>query len=331
MIKPILAAAVIFGTVYTNSSANDNEVYPFDLKCEYLINPIGIDSPNPRLTWKLNDKRDGAVQKSYRIIVDTDSMNVVNGNAAIWDSKDTASDRNLASYNGKPLVPSTKYYWKVIVSDMNGEKRNSEVCSFETGKMDHFNWRGAWISDNKDKNYLPAPYFRKSFNVDKEVKSARAYIAVAGLYELSLNGEKVGDHRLDPMYTRFDRRTLYVTHDITSMLKKGENAVGVILGNGWYNHQSIGVWIFDKAPWRNRPAFCMDIEITYNDGTKKTVYTDRDWKTGEGSIRFNSIYTAEHQDARLEQKGWNKPGFDDSKWQGASYRAIPSENIVSQQ
>ncbi|MDO5571707.1 MAG: family 78 glycoside hydrolase catalytic domain [Bacteroidales bacterium] len=331
MIKPILTACLLFSAVLSAFSQDNSKVYPYDLKCEYLVNPLGIDTENPRLSWKLLDKRDGAVQKSYRVVVDTDSLSVANSKGNIWDTGKVSSDRNLVSFKGKSLAPATKYYWKVIISDIGEESRESKVANFETGKMSRNNWHGAWISDNHDTDYKPAPYFRKSFNVDKKIKSARAYIAVAGLYELSFNGEKAGDHILDPMYTRFDRRTLYVTHDITSLLTNGENAVGVILGNGWYNHQSIGVWDFHNAPWRNRPAFCMDIEIVYQDGTKQIVCTERDWKTGEGSIRFNSIYTAEHQDARMEQKGWNKPGFDDSKWQGVSYRAVPSENIVSQQ
>ncbi|HBK31594.1 MAG TPA: alpha-rhamnosidase, partial [Porphyromonadaceae bacterium] len=94
-------------------------------------------------------------------------------------------------------------------------------------------------------------------------------------YELFINGERVGDHRLDPMYTRYDRRNLYVTYDVTAQIKRGENAIGVVLGNGWYNHQSTAVWFFDRAPWRNRPAFCLDVHITYEDGSTETIVTDK--------------------------------------------------------
>ncbi|MDR2234411.1 MAG: glycoside hydrolase family 78 protein, partial [Tannerella sp.] len=164
---------------------------------------------------------------------------------------------------------------------------------------------------------------------------ARAYIAAAGLYELYINGEKIGNHRLDPMYTRFDRRNLYVTYDVTQQLQQGQNAVGVLLGNGWYNHQSTAVWFFDRAPWRDRPAFCMDIRITYEDGSQDIIVTDNSWRTHLSPVIFNSIYTAEHYDARLEQPGWNKPGFDDSEWNLRNHpvilRAAPSQNIVSQQ
>jgi len=172
--------------------------------------------------------------------------------------------------------------------------------------------------------------FRKEFSADKRIGSARAYIAVAGLYELYLNGTKVGNHRLDPMYTRFDRRTLYVTYDITKSLKEGKNAIGILLGNGWYNHQSTAVWYFDQAPWRARPSFCMDIRITYTDGSQEIITSGIDWKTSLSEVIFNSIYTGEHVDARLFQAGWNRTGFDESKWKNAIPVAAPSVIVVAQ-
>ena len=166
--------------------------------------------------------------------------------------------------------------------------------------MNQQNWKGSWISDTRDSKLKQAGLFRKSFPIDKKITSARAYIAVAGLYELYLNGQRMGNHRLDPMYTRFDRRNLYVTYDVTSSLVEGNNVIGVMLGNGWYNHQSTAVWDFDNAPWRNRPSFCMDLRITFTDGTQQIVSTGRDWKTTLGPLLFNSIYTGEHYDARKE-------------------------------
>lgn len=301
------------------------------LTCEYLTNPLGIDNPRPRLTWKIADARAGAKQTAYSIVVDTDSMNVVNGRGNNWSTGRINASDILAVYAGKELQPFTKYYWKVNVWDKDGQETASDISTFETGMMGIQNWQGAWIGDHHGIDYKPAPYFRKKINLGKQIKSARAYIAVAGLYELYVNGEKIGNHRLDPMYTRFDRRNFYVTYDITPQLQRGENAVGVLLGNGWYNHQSLAVWDFHNAPWRNRPTFCMDIRVTYTDGTTETIGTGLDWKTSSGGVIFNSIYTAEHYDARLEQKGWNTVAFDDSKWRGVRFRATPSQNITSQQ
>ena len=319
-------------TFFSFSNANgQSAVRLTGLQSDHLENPIGIDNPAPRLSWKMEDSRQGARQRAYRVLVGKDSIQVAGGTADMWDTGKIISENILVTYAGKPLEPCTKYYWKVISDDLLDKEVASSVHSFETGMMSIKNWQGAWIGDGKDKDYQPAPYFRKKFAAGKTIKSARAYIAAAGLYELYINGEKIGDHRLDPLYTRFDRRNLYVTYDVTGQLRNGDNAIGVLLGNGWYNHQSKAVWDFDRAPWRNRPAFCMDLRITYSDGSVETIPTDLSWKTSSGGLIFNSIYTGEHYDTRLEQAGWNMPNFDDSKWNGVGYRGAPSQNIVAQQ
>ncbi|MDR0542877.1 MAG: glycoside hydrolase family 78 protein [Dysgonamonadaceae bacterium] len=297
---------------------------------DHIDNPLGIDNPAPRLSWQMN-KHQGKAQTAYQIIVGTDSLSVKNGVGEMWNTGKTLSDKMLLEYAGKPLQAFTKYYWKVILWNEKKKESSSPVCSFETGMMNAENWKGTWIDDGKDIDSQPAPYFRKTFSIKKEIKSVRACMVAAGLYELYVNDEKIGDHFLDPVYTRFDRRNLYVTCDITSQLVQGENAVGVLLGNGWYNHQSKAVWDFDRAPWRNRPAFCMDIRITYADGTIETIPTDSTWKTSSGGLIFNSIYTGEHFDFNLEPKGWKSPGFDDSAWKTVGLRAAPSKNITAQQ
>lgn len=301
-----------------------------NLRCEYLANPLGVDSPNPRLSWMMTDASLGAKQLAYQLLVSSDSLEITKDRGTSWDSGNIQSDAMLVRYQGETLKPFTKYYWFVSVWNEKNEKLRSPISSFETGMLNMSNWQGAWISDGKDMNEKAAPYFRKEFEAGKKIESARAYVAAAGLFELYLNGEKVGDHVLDPAYTRFDRRNLYVTFDVTSQLQNGKNAIGILLGNGWYNHQSTAVWDFHKAPWRNRPAFCLDLRITYDDGTTETISSGKDWKTSLSPIIFNSIYTAEHYDARLKQAGWCQPEFDDSKWNGVIYRSAPSKNIVSQ-
>lgn len=305
---------------------------PVSLRCEYLVNPLGVDAMHPRLTWMLDDDRQGARQTAYQIFVGTDSLDVARGKANMWTTAKITSPAILATYQGKTLQPYTKYFWRVDLWDGNGVKTGaSAVSSFETGVQKITNWKGTWISDEQNYNVKPAPYLRTTFGTGKKVKSARAYIAVAGLYELYINGEKIGNHRLDPMYTRFDRRTLYVTYDVTANIQSGKNAIGVLLGNGWYNHQSTAVWDFHTAAWRARPTFCLDLRITYEDGTFETVSSNERWKTNFSPVTLNSIYTAEHYDARLDQPGWNTINFDDTKWKQAFARPIPSQNIVSQQ
>jgi alpha-L-rhamnosidase len=302
------------------------------LRTEHLEEPIGVDNPHPRLSWRMEDDRPGAKQLAYQVIVGQDSLQVVNNRGEQWDTNKQMTGDMSVVYEGADLFPCTKYYWKVKAWGVGNNEYSSDVHSFETGLMSANNWNGSWISDNKDIYYKPASYFRKKFTLNKKVKSARVYIAVAGLYELYIDGEKIGNHRLDPMYTRFDRRNLYVTYDVTSQLQKThDNAIGVLLGNGWYNHQTKAVWDFDKAPWRNRPAFCLDLKIVYTDGSRETVSTDLGWRRSDSPLMRNSIYTGEDYDARLEKKGWNQPDYDDSKWEGVAYRSAPSNNITSQQ
>ncbi len=300
------------------------------LRTEYLEDPIGLDTYQPRLSWQLNDPRKEARQTGYRILVDQDSVALTRGKGNMWNSQWMEAGDNLALYGGQPLQPFTRYFWRVDILDKDKKPALPAIGSFETGMMEMKNWKGAWISDRDDINLKPAPYFRKGFEASKKIRSARAYIAVAGLYELYLNGRKVGNHRLDPMYTRFDRRTLYVTYDITEQLQQGKNAIGVLLGNGWYNHQSTAVWNFHKAAWRARPAFCLDLRIQYEDGSVETVSSGKDWKTALSPVVFNSIYTAEHYDARREQPGWNTAGFIDTAWKEVLLRAAPSPHIVAQ-
>ncbi|MEC5146469.1 family 78 glycoside hydrolase catalytic domain [Chitinophaga sp. 212800010-3] len=301
---------------------------PATLQCEHLPTPLGVDAQHPRLSWQLADQRDNARQTAYLVRVGTDSLSLESN--PVWTSGRVNTSSILVPYQGKPLQPFTRYYWSVEVWDKDGHKSAPVRSWFETGMMQQSNWKGAWISDGTDVQLKPAASFRKVFSTTKTIKTARAYIAVAGLYELYINGRKAGTHRLDPMYTRFDRRTLYVTYDVTPLLQQGQNAIGVLLGNGWYNHQSTAVWNFHEAPWRGRPAFCMDLRITYTDGSTATISTGKDWKTALGPVVFNSIYTAEHYDARLEQPGWNTTSFDDSKWHDVIFRAAPSPHIVSQ-
>ena len=171
---------------------------PTGLKCEYLSNPLGIDAPHPRLSWRLEDDRQGAKQMAYQVFVSTDSLAVEKGN--VWASARINSDAYLAPYAGKPLQPFTRYFWKVAVWDKDGKRSTSTApASFETGMIEMKNWKGAWISDNNNVALKPAALFRKVFETGKKVRSARAYIAVAGLYELYINGERIGNHRLDPM------------------------------------------------------------------------------------------------------------------------------------
>jgi alpha-L-rhamnosidase len=328
MNKIFLSILFFLGFLNIQSSA---QLKVNNLKCEHLQNPIGIDETHPRFTWQLDSEKPGSFQKAFQLAVGTEEAEVASGDGNVWESGTVNSSVIPVVYNGSELQPFTQYYWSVRVQDEKGGWSDwSPVAFFETGMMEMANWKGKWITDTHDYNVKPAPYFRKEFSAGKKIESARVYIAVAGLYELSINGQRIGDHRLDPTYTRFDRRNLYVTYDVTENLQQGGNAVGVLLGNGWYNHQSTAVWFFDQAPWRARPKFCMDLRITYSDGSVETISTGQDWQTAHSPVIFNSIYTAEHYDARLEQPNWDKSRFNAEGWRNAANTGAPSQNIVAQ-
>lgn len=305
------------------------ECVPTDLKCEHLVAPLGIDRQAPRFSWHLEDSRGGAVQTAYRITVGKDSVALSKGKKILWQEK-KADGKTMAGYKGKALEPFTKYYWSVTVWDKDKQESRKVISSFETGMLTPSNWKGRFISDGQDIESRETPCFRKAIRLDKNVQSARAYIVAAGLYELSINGQKVGDHFLDPAFTDYDKRLLYVTYDVTDLLSKGDNAVGVILGNGWYNHQPVAEWSFDKAPWRKRPSFCLNLHITYTDGTKEILASDESFKVKGGPITFNAIYVAENYDFRKELPGWNTVSYDDSSWKNATEVVWPGANITSQ-
>ena len=317
----------------------------YDLACNYLKTPLGIEGDHPVFSWKLRTA-EGNLEPGpvyYAIVVGTDSSAVAMADAkdssCLWNSGFQKLSAAFCHYQGVPLAPYTRYFWKIVVTGDTTDlsQHAAAVSFFETGLQSVYNWKGAWISDNHPISFRPAGYFRKEFSLHKLVKSARIYIAAGGLCQLMLNGRQVGDRELDPVYSRFDRRLYYTTYDVTGRLNRGENCLGVVMGNGWFNLQSTAVWDFDKAPWRARPTFVMDLRLVYEDGTAETVSTGKDWKTRTGPVTFNSIYTAEHQDHRLELQGWDLPhpagdGWhkeNDSLWQDVVCRSSPSKEIHS--
>ena len=244
MIKDLLLLCA-FLLVSVSSLKVKAESKVVDLRCEHLIAPLGVDTQSPRLSWKLSVPINK--QQAYQIIVGVDSVNVANDQGCMWNSGLIVSSRILDIYRGKALEPYIRYYWKVNAWDENNQKYESDISFFEMGGIFDKMWKKWWITDSEDMKLKPASLFRKVFSVSKKIKQARAYIAAAGLYEFYINGEKVGDHRLSPAFTRFDRRLSYLTYDITHQLSFGDNALGIVLGNGWYNLQSVAVWGFGKG------------------------------------------------------------------------------------
>lgn len=301
------------------------------IRCEYLKNPLGIDVATPRFTWEISADHNGK-QTACRLNVATSPQLLKCGKADIWKSGRVNTDISRMVYQGPALQAHTRYYWQVEVWS-NGRKLTSEVASFETAKLSITDWHDAkWISDTFDKEFRKAPLLRKSISLEeKNIKNARLYVSGVGYCEFFINGAHVSDRKLEPGYTHFDKRVLYSTYDVTSMLQHGENVLAAELGNGWLNIQSLSVWEFEKARWRMRPRMIAELRITYNDGTVQTIPTDRTWKTNSGACSFNNLYSGEVYDARLVHKGWTTPGFDDKKWMPAIEVEAPAKILTSQQ
>lgn len=301
------------------------------IRCEYLKNPLGIDVATPRFTWEISAGHNGK-QTACRLKVATSPQLLKRGKADVWKSRRVNTDIPRMVYQGPALQAHTRYYWQVEVWS-NSRKLTSEIASFETAKLSITDWHDAkWISDTFDKEFRKAPLLRKSISLEeKNIKNARLYVSGVGYYEFFINGAHVSDRKLEPGYTHFDKRVLYSTYDVTSMLQHGENVLAAELGNGWLNIQSLSVWEFEKARWRMRPRMIAELRITYNDGTVQTVPTDRTWKTNSGACSFNNLYSGEVYDARLVHKGWTIPGFDDKKWMPAIEVEAPAKILTSQQ
>ncbi|MFN3650733.1 MAG: family 78 glycoside hydrolase catalytic domain [Armatimonadota bacterium] len=304
------------------------------LQCEYLVNPLGLDTARPRLRWVLTSPRRGERQTAYQVLVASTPELLRRDRGDLWDSGKVPSDQSAqVPYGGKPLEATQRAYWKVRAWGRDGGKPTawSEAAWWEMGLPRPEDWHGEWIGRTRETEYQPAPLLRREFNVDGRVKRARAYVSGLGYYELRLNGEKVGDHHLDPGYTRYDRRALYSTYDVTPLLRRGKNAVGAMLGTGWHNVHTKAVWYFDRAPWRAAPRLRTELRIEYTDGRTETIVSDESWKTSTGPVVFDSIYGGESYDAREEKAGWDRAGYDDRGWQSALVVPAPGGAVSAQQ
>lgn len=304
---------------------------PTNLTCEFLTNPT-IDTLFPRFSWQIECGASDIFQTAYQIIASENEADILTGKATLWDSGKVESEQShLIKYSGPALKSAQKIYWAVKIWDnKNNESDFSAHAFFETALLNKKDWNGAqWIgrlTDINDKENEKAPLFRKEFSLKKEIVSARAYISGLGFYEFYLNGKRVGDRLLDPGVTRYDKRVLYSVYDIKDYLSE-KNAVGVILGNGFYNQFVENAWDVTKAPWRNCPSLLLKIIVKFSDGTEEIVTSDTSWKTSTGPIVFNGIYMGEIYDARLEKSGWTLPNYNDSNWESACAAIAPKGNL----
>jgi len=293
------------------------------LTCEYAVNPLGVDVTQPRFGWVLESDQRGQAQSAYQVRVASSEEKLQGGIGDKWDSGKVSSDASVnVPYEGSSLVSGEKCWWQVRVWDRDGAPSAwSEPATFEMGLLNESDWEGEWIGADAS---ISAPLLRKEFEVSKEVKQARVYVSGLGWYELYLNGQKVGDHVLDPATTDYAKRVLYVTYDVTSLLSEGLNAVGVMLGNGWFSEPG---W---EHQYGDSPRLLVQLNVEYADGSRMSVVTDGTWKVSSGPIVSNDLYNGETYDARLEKPGWDQAGYDDGDWSLAEKKVSPGGALRSQ-
>ncbi len=331
-----LSAAVMY-----SSAATAGGMMPEALRCEYRIDPQGIDSPQPRLTWRVASADHGARQTAYRILVASNPEALADNVGDLWDSGRIASDQTVnVVYAGAPLESRAHCFWKVRVWDKQGRAKWSEAANWTMGLMQPGDWRADYISFldtspvGKDPARLdlpPAHQYRKEFLAPKKIRRATLYATALGIYEFYLNGRRVSDARFAPGWTDYHQSAYYNTYDVTPLMRRGRNAMGAYVADGWYaGYLGFGLLVgagtekTGRDTYGKSPALMAQLEVEYTDGSREIVPTDESWKvSGDGPVREADFLMGETYDARRENAGWTEPGFDDSGWQ----QAIPaSEN-----
>lgn len=289
-----------------------------DTKVENLTNPIGIDIAKPVFSWKLQSDKRNVMQAAYEIKVATDASTLGSGKNLLWTSGKVDSDKSLyVPYAGPGLTSGEKYFWQVRVWDNSGKASAwSSPSSWQMGMLNRSDWKAKWISPayREDSINRPSPLMRKTFQSNKKIQSATAYITSLGLYEGFINGKRIGDAYLTPGWTNYAKRIQYQQYDVTNLLAQGNNAVGVTLGSGWYRGY-IG-FSGQKNFYGKELALLFQLDIRYTDGTSEQIVSDESWKSATGDIVSSEIYHGETIDHQKEKAGWNTTNFNDSGWTG---------------
>lgn len=313
-----------------------NKVIVSNLRTEQMVNPMGLDTESPGMSWSIESDKKNVIQQAYQIIAATSPELLTDEKADLWKSGKVDSRQSIwVNYAGKRLQSNQRVYWRVRVFTNVGISYWSSVASYSIGLLGETHWEGRWIGLDRlmpgDSaallhSRLSARYLRKEFKISKQVKQATAYIAGLGLYELYINGEKIGSQVLSPVPTDYRKTIIYNTFDITKFIQQPDNTVGVILGNGRY------FALRQNKPYKNTtfgyPKCRVNIIVEYTDGTHSVISTDETWKlTADGPIRANNEYDGETYDARKELKGWSIIGYDDSKWMDAERVSVPTGTL----
>jgi alpha-L-rhamnosidase len=322
---------------------------PVLLRCEYRVDPLGIDETAPTLSWALEGEGRAQTQSAYRVLLAGSEEDLEAEENLLWDSGRVESSRSVGiEYEGQELRSGSRCVWKVRVWDGAGNPAPyAEPSVFEMGLLERSDWEGAWISlgegppqdvdppsgdeyDDVGPGLAPSPYLRKEFRLEKPVRKARLYATARGVYEMYVNGARVGEDVLAPGWTDYRRRVQYQTYDVTGLLAEGRNVLGAVLGDGWY----AGFVGFDPkhrgAHYGSRLHLLAQLEVEYEDATTQAVVSDGSWKCSTGPILYSDLLVGESYDARKEMTGWSEPDFDDSEWYPVGVEEINGTPLVAQ-
>nr|MQY79590.1 Bacterial alpha-L-rhamnosidase [Bacteroidota bacterium] len=355
-----IITVMLLGILF-HACASKSDVQITQLRCEYLDSPLGIDEVNPRLSWIIESVEGGQKQTAYQVMVASTLEKLNSKNPDLWDSGKVKSNQSIQiEYKGKPLSSGMDCYWKVKIWDKKGMSSAwSDPALWSMGLLEKTDWKAKWIGADPNKiseevkkdlssseqhikieqrgdpPIPPSPLLKKSFTIKKQIKKATVYATALGLYELRINGKKVGDYVLAPEWTDYNKRVQYQTFDVTGFLNQGENVIGATLADGWYMG-FFAQW-GSKTPSRGENYGSLDrkllvqLEIVTTDDQTDTVITDETWQIwNDGPVRSADMFLGEVYDTRKEIMGWDMPEFDDSKWENASEFPATEAELVAQ-
>lgn len=338
-LEGIVFVPIIICLTFIIQSCRVENIRINNLKCEYVKDPIGVDTTSPRFSWEYESDQNAAFEQGFIQLFFSENRDALKDldSEQVCKTQKIDSDISFYRYDSlNNLQPNTTYYWKVIAWDKKQEKKiESPISQFRTAFFKGSDWSAVWISDNEESDAPQAPMLRKSFQLEnKSIESAYLYISAAGYYDISINGNSIDSSVfLAPGYTHYDKRNLYNTYNVTSLLQNGENVISSVLGNGFYNaFEPVATWSFDQARWRDRASMICELHITYADKSTEAVISDTTWKAvSKGPFLQNNIYSGDTYDFRQEIKGWDQSSFDDSSWGSAVIKASPSKRLVAEE
>ncbi len=317
LLAPVAAWALSIGQMTTNGRTN----------------PLGLAADDLSLAWAITAPERGVTQSAYQVRIGT-----TEGGSDVWDSGRVASEQqiDITPPAAVRFASSTRYFWQVQIWDAAGRPSGwSAPAWFETGLLAPEDWAGArWIAHaspaagaDKTESLPPRPLLRGLVKLAKPVRSARLYASAQGLYQLSVNGRKAGDQHLAPGWTDYGRRTQAQTYDVTPLLQPGDNVIGAALGDGWYRGKVGLGW---HHVYGDTLALIAKLRVTYADGSTEDFVTDGDWRSAEGPFVRADLQDGESYDARREQPGWDRPGFDAARWAPVMLVASDTGHLVPQ-